>query len=86
MATRGEDGTNRARSTWQSWLSSIGAPANWPLVRYLVCGLFAGLALGAALPEVRGALLAGLAGAVVAAAGSMGRPGSPVVSLRSRRA
>jgi len=41
-------------------------------VRYAAGGLFIGGALGAALPEVRGTLLAALAGVVVAAAGSGG--------------
>jgi hypothetical protein len=40
-----------------------------------VAGLFAGFALGAALPEFRATLLAGLASLVVAAAGSMGPSG-----------
>jgi hypothetical protein len=65
---------SRDRSIWRSWFSSTGAPPNWALVRYLVCGLFAGFALGAALPEFRATLLAGLTGAVVAAAGSTGPP------------
>src|SRR5262249_5037161 len=73
MVASGGEGTGRSR--WRSWFTSTGAPANWALVRYLVCGLFAGLALGAALPEFRATLLAGLSGAVVAAAGSMGPSG-----------
>jgi hypothetical protein len=41
----------------------------------MVCGLVLGGSLGAALPEVRGALLAALTGAVVAASGSAGPSG-----------
>jgi len=49
-----------------------GAPPAWALVRYLVGGLVVGGALGSALPEIRGTLLAALTGAVVAASGSGG--------------
>jgi hypothetical protein len=41
----------------------------------MVCGLVVGGALGAALPQFRGALLAALAGVIVAAAGSGGPSG-----------
>jgi hypothetical protein len=41
----------------------------------MTCGLLLGIALSAALPEVRGALLGGLTGLVVAAAGSGGPSG-----------
>ena len=57
---------------WRSWFASTGAPPAWGFVRYLTAGLLGGIALGAALPEVRGALLAGLTGLVVAGAGSSG--------------
>src|SRR5262245_29643622 len=67
--------TDGHRSGWRSWFSPTGVPPNWALVRYLGSGLLAGLAIGSALPQVRGALLAGLAAAVVAAAGSMGPSG-----------
>jgi len=55
-----------------SWFASTGQPPAWGLVRYAVGGLVVGGALGAALPQVRGTLLAALAGVVVAAAGSGG--------------
>jgi hypothetical protein len=61
-----------ARSRWRSWFAPTGAPPAWGLVRYMVCGLAVGGSLGAALPEFRGALLAALTGAVVAASGSAG--------------
>src|SRR5262245_27209612 len=60
---------------WRSWFAPTGQPAAWGLVRYAACGLFVGAALGAALPEVRGTMLAALAGVVVAAAGSAGPSG-----------
>ena len=60
------------QSGCRSWFRSTGAPPAWGLVRYAACGLFAGAALGAALPQVRGTLLAALAGVIVAAAGSGG--------------
>jgi hypothetical protein len=41
----------------------------------MVCGLVLGGALGGALPQVRGTLLAALAGIIVAAAGSGGPSG-----------
>ena len=41
-------------------------------MRYAACGLVVGGALGAALPQVRGALLAALVGVIVVAAGSGG--------------
>src|SRR5262245_56633595 len=56
----------------RSWLASTGQPPAWGLVRYAVGGLFVGGALGAALPQTRGTLLAALAGVVVAAAGCGG--------------
>jgi hypothetical protein len=64
-----------AQSPWRSWLAPTGAPPAWALVRYMVCGLVVGGSLGAALPEFRGALLAALTGAVVAASGSGGPSG-----------
>jgi MFS family permease len=57
---------------WRSWFAPTGQPPAWVLVRYMVCGLVLGGALGAALPHVRGALLAALAAVIVSAAGSGG--------------
>jgi hypothetical protein len=71
---RGEVAASRAEappSGWRSWFASTGQPPAW--ARYMVCGLVLGGALGGALPQVRGTLLAALAGIIVAAAGS-GRP------------
>jgi hypothetical protein len=66
----------RERSSgWRSWFAPTGQPPAWGLVRYMVGGLVVGGALAAALPEARGALLAALAGAIVAAAGSGGPSG-----------
>ena len=62
---------------WRSWFSSTGQPPAWPMVGYMVGGLVVGASLATALPEVRGALLAALAGVVVAAAGSSGPSGIP---------
>jgi MFS family permease len=70
-ASRG--GTLRSRV--ESWFAPTGTPPAWALVRYLVCGLVVGGALGGALPEFRGTLLAALTGAVVAASGSAGPSG-----------
>jgi Fusaric acid resistance protein-like len=63
------------KTGWRSWLAPTGQPPAWGLVRYMVCGLVLGGAFGAALPEIRGALLAALAGIIVAAAGSGGPSG-----------
>jgi hypothetical protein len=63
------------RTHWRSWFASTGEPPAWALVGYMVCGLVVGASLAAALPEVRGTLLAGLAGVVVAASGSGGPSG-----------
>jgi Fusaric acid resistance protein-like len=63
------------RSGWRSWFASTGQPPAWGLVRYMVCGLFLGAALGAALPQARGTLLAALAGVIVSAAGAAGPSG-----------
>ena len=60
---------------WRSWFQSTGAPANWSLVRYMVCGLVAGAVLSAALDHPRAVLLAALAGLIVAASGSSGPSG-----------
>src|SRR5262245_20799999 len=70
----GATGSRRAalRSRVRASLGPTGAPPAWALVRYLVGGLVVGGALGSALPEIRGALLAALTGAVVAASGSGG--------------
>jgi hypothetical protein len=62
-------------SLWRGWFSSTGAPPAWALVRYMVCGLVLAAALAGALPQVRGPLLAALAGVIVAAAGSGGPSG-----------
>ena len=64
-----------SRSRWRALFAPTGTPPAWGLVRYMVCGLVVGGSLGAALPEFRGALLAALTGAVVAASGSAGPSG-----------
>jgi hypothetical protein len=69
------DVQTRPSSPWQRLFGATGAPPAWGLVRYLLAGLVAGGALGSALPHFRGALLAGLAGAIVAAAASGGPSG-----------
>ena len=63
------------RSRMEGWFAPSGAPPAWGLMRYLACGMVVGGSLGAALPEIRGALLAALTGAVVAASGSSGPSG-----------
>ena len=63
------------RSRWRGWFASTGAPPAWALVRYMVGGLVVAAALSAALPHQRATLLAALAGAIVAAAGSAGPSG-----------
>jgi len=60
---------------WRRPFTSTGEPPRWWLVKYLAAGLVAGAALGTALPHIRGALLAGLAGLVVAASASSGPSG-----------
>ena len=60
---------------WQRVVGSTGEPPAWPLVRYLVCGLVAGVALSAALPHFKATLLSALAGAIVAASASGGPSG-----------
>jgi hypothetical protein len=60
---------------WRRWFAPTGQPPAWALVGYMVCGLVVGGSLAAALPQSRGALLAALAGAIVAAAGSGGPSG-----------
>ena len=62
-------------SRWRSWFTSTGAPPLWGLVRYLICGLVAGVALGSGLPHFRGTLLAALAGGIVAASAASGPSG-----------
>jgi len=57
------------------WFASTGAPPAWGLVRYLTAGLLAGIAAGAALPHMRGSLVAALTSAVVAASASGGPTG-----------
>jgi MFS family permease len=64
-----------ARSRWREWLSPTGAPPAWGLVRYLVGGLAAGVAVSAVLPHFRATLLSALTGAIVAAASSGGPSG-----------
>lgn len=51
---------------------STGAPPQTALVAYLACGGAAGAALGLAFDPLKGALLAALTGALIAAAGSHG--------------
>jgi hypothetical protein len=60
------------RAGWRSWFTSTGAPPAWGFVRYAAAGLVVGGALGTALPQIRGTLLAALAGVIVAAAGAGG--------------
>src|SRR4029453_18754098 len=62
-------------SGWRSWFASTGQPPAWGLVRYMAHGLVLGGGLAGALPQVRGPLLAALAGIIVAAAGSGGPSG-----------
>ena len=59
----------------RGWFAPTGAPPAWGLVRYMVCGLFAGAALTGFFPDVRATLLGALTGAVVAASGSGGPSG-----------
>jgi len=61
-----------AQGGWRSWFTSTGAPPAWGFVRYAAAGLVVGGALGTALPQIRGTLLAALAGVIVAAAGAGG--------------
>lgn len=63
------------RRGWGTWFAPTGTPPAWGLVRYMTAGLLLGILLSAALPEIRGALLGGLTGLVVAAAGSGGPSG-----------
>lgn len=67
--------TEAPRSGWRSWFAPTGQPPALALVRYMVCGLVLGGALGGTLPQVRGTLLSALAGIIVAAAGSGGPSG-----------
>jgi hypothetical protein len=60
------------RTGWRSWFAGTGQPPAWALVGYMAAGLIAGVALSSPLPNFRGAMLGGLAGLVVAAAGSGG--------------
>jgi uncharacterized membrane protein YccC len=60
------------RARVRGWFTPTGAPPAWGLVRYLACGLFAGVPLSAALPDFRATLLGALTGAVVAAPGLAG--------------
>jgi hypothetical protein len=74
-AQHAQTGVESAPSAWQRLFGSTGAPPAWGLVRYLVCGLLAGVALSAALPHFRATVLAALAGAIVGAAGASGPSG-----------
>jgi hypothetical protein len=69
------EGPEARPSVWQRIVASTGQPPAWALVRYLAAGLVAGIALGAALPHFKATVLAALAGAVVAACGSVGPSG-----------
>jgi hypothetical protein len=60
---------------WHRIFTSTGQPPAWGLVKYLVIGLVAGSAVGGALPQPKGTLLAALAGAIVAASASAGPSG-----------
>jgi MFS family permease len=70
--SRAASSAEAPRSGWRGWFTSTGQPPAWNLVRYAACGLLAGAALSAALPEVRGTLLGALTGLLVAIAGSAG--------------
>jgi hypothetical protein len=63
-------------SGWRSWFAPTGQPPAWALVRYMVCGLVLGGALGGALPQVRGALLAASSSPPPAPAGLPGSRGA----------
>lgn len=60
------------RSRLRIWFGSTGAPPQTVLVAHLLCGGVGGAALGFVLDPMKGALLAGLTGAIIAAAGSRG--------------
>jgi MFS family permease len=70
-----DPGAEPRPSAWQRVFASTGQPPAWALVRYLLAGLIAGAALGGALPQVRGTLLAALAGAIVGASACAGPSG-----------
>ena len=57
---------------WRRWFGSTGAPPQFGLVGYLLGGGMAAGALGLILNPQKGALLAALTGALIAAAGSRG--------------
>jgi hypothetical protein len=73
-------GVGASRADDRPWLSrvvfaSTGQPAAWALLRYLLGGLVAGVALGSGLPHIKATLLSALAGAIVAASASAGPTG-----------
>ena len=43
-------------SGWRGWFRLNGAPPAWNLVRYMVCGLFAGIGLSPPYPVIGGGL------------------------------
>ena len=59
-------------SRFRRLFASTGAPPQTRLVAYLVCGAAAGAALGVIFSPQKGAVLAALTGALIAAAGSHG--------------
>jgi Fusaric acid resistance protein-like len=64
-----------SESLWRRVVTPTGQPPAWALVRYLVGGVVAGVALGSGLPHIKATLLSALAGAIVAASASGGPSG-----------
>lgn len=60
------------KTRWGRWFGSTGKPPQFGLLLYLLFGGAVGAALGAAFSPQKGAILAGLTGALIAAAGSSG--------------
>lgn len=60
------------KTRWRRWFGSTGKPPQFGLVLYLMCGGAVGAALGAVFNPQEGAILSGLTGALIAAAGSRG--------------
>ena len=64
--------TTGATLGWRRWFASTGSPPMWRPVAYAVAGLLIGGAFGVLLAPQKGAALAALTGALVAAAGATG--------------
>ena len=60
------------KTRWGRWFGSTGKPPLFGLLLYLLFGGAVGAALGAVFSPQKGAILAGLTGALIAAAGSSG--------------